>query len=431
MQSPRFIPDLTPEQFAEKQLQGLKWTVEHAYNGCPAYKNKLSGAGIEPGDVKILDDLSRLPFTSVDDLRDGYPLPLLSVPEEEVVRIHASSGTTGKRKVLTYTQNDIDTWKEMFARCYELAGLTRHDRVQISVGYGLWTAGAGFQLGCEHFGATAMPVGPGNLEIQMQLLTDMGATCLCSTASMALLLGDEVEKHGLRDSLKLKKCIFGAETHSSKMRARFEAMLGLEDSFDIIGMTELYGPGTGLECKAHEGVHYWGDLYILEIVDPETLQPVEPGEIGEMVVTTLKKEASPLIRYRTRDLTRIIEGPCPCGCGMPRHDKILGRSDDMIIFRGVNIYPGQIAEVLEKFPEAGSEYQVQLSRHAGRDHMLIRVERKRGFGSDVDEALGKTVANEMRKSLLARADIEIVDPGTLPRSFAKTKRVIDDRDNGE
>lgn len=431
MQSPKFIPDLTPGQFAEKQLQGLKWTVRHAFEGCPAYKKKLSGAGIEPGDVKTLDDLTRLPFTSVDDLREGYPMPLLSVPEEEVVRIHASSGTTGKRKVLTYTQNDIDTWKEMFARCYELAGLTRLDRVQISVGYGLWTAGAGFQLGCEHFGATAMPVGPGNLEIQMQLLTDMGATCLCSTASMALLLGDEVEKHGLRDTLKLKKCIFGAETHSSKMRARFEAMLGLEDSFDIIGMTELYGPGTGLECRAHEGVHYWGDLYILEIVDPETLQPVEPGEIGEMVVTTLKKEASPLIRYRTRDLTRLIEGPCPCGCGMPRHDKILGRSDDMIIFRGVNIYPGQIAEVLEKFPEAGSEYQIQLSRHAGRDHMLIRVERKRGFGSDVDETLGKTVANEMRKSLLARADIEIVDPGALPRSFAKTKRVIDDRDNGE
>lgn len=431
MQSPKFIPELTTEQIADRQLEGLKWTAAHAYNGCSAYKEKFDKAGLEPGDVKSLDDLTRLPFTDVTDLRDGYPLPLLSVPEEELVRIHASSGTTGKRKVLCYTQKDIDTWKEMFARCYQLAGLTRLDRVQISVGYGLWTAGAGFQLGCEHFGATALPVGPGNLEIQMQLLTDLGTTCLCSTASMALLLGDEIEKHGLRDKLSLKKCIFGAETHSSKMRDRFEAMLGLEDSFDITGMTELYGPGAGLECKAHEGVHYWGDLYIMEILDPETLQPVAPGEIGEMVVTTLQKEGSPLIRYRTHDLTRFIEGPCPCGCSMPRHDKILGRSDDMIIFRGVNIYPGQIAEVLEKFPEAGSEYQVQLARHAGRDYMLIRLERKRGYGSDVDENLAQAVANEMHKSLLARADIEIVDPGVLPRSFAKTKRVIDDRENGD
>jgi phenylacetate-CoA ligase len=431
MQTPKFIPELTPGRIDEIRLQGLKWTVAHAYEGCPAYRRKLDHAGVAPGDVKHLDDLERLPFTTVDDLRDGYPMPLLSVPEEQVVRIHASSGTTGKRKVLTYTQNDIDTWKEMFARCYELAGLTRLDRVQIAVGYGLWTAGAGFQLGCEHFGATTLPIGPGNLEIQMQLLTDLGATCLCSTASMALLLGDEVEKHGLRDAISLKKCIFGAETHSSKMRARFEAMLGLEDSYDITGMTELYGPGAGLECAAHRGIHYWGDIYILEVVDPETLQPVAPGEIGEMVVTSLKKEASPLIRYRTRDLTRLIDGECPCGCPMPRHDKILGRSDDMFIFRGVNIYPGQIAEVLEKFPEAGSEYQIRLSRHAGRDSMLIRAERKRGYGSDVDETLARTVAADMRKSLMARAEIEIVDPGALPRSFAKTKRVIDDRDNGE
>jgi phenylacetate-CoA ligase len=274
-------------------------------------------------------------------------------------------------------------------------------------------------------------VGPGNLEIQMQLLTDMGATCLCSTASMALLLGDEVEKHGLHGKLALKKCIFGSEAHSPKMRARFESMLGLEDSFDITGMTELYGPGMGLECSAHQGIHYWADMYIIEIVDPGTLEPVAPGEVGEMVVTTLRKEASPLIRYRTRDLTRLITDPCPCGCSMPLQDKILGRSDDMIIFRGVNIYPGQIAEVLEKFPEAGSEYQIQLTRHMGRDNMLIRVERKRGFSSDVDENLTSAVATEMRKSLLARAEIEIVDPGYLPRSFAKTKRVIDDRENGD
>jgi phenylacetate-CoA ligase len=430
MSSRRFIPDVTEEQIRETQARGLKWTVEHAYQGCEAYREKLAAAGVEPGAVKSLDDLASLPFTTVEDLRKGYPMPLLSAPESRIVRIHASSGTTGKRKVLVYTQKDVDDWKEMFARCYELAGLTREDRVQIAVGYGLWTAGAGFQLGCEHFGATAVPVGPGNLEIHLQLLADMGTTCLCSTASMALLLGDEVEKHGLREKIALKRCIFGAETHSAKMRARFEAMLGLEHSFDIVGMTELYGPGTGLECEAHEGVHYWADFYILEILDPETLEPVEPGEVGEMVVTSLRKEGAPLIRYRTRDLTRLLTAPCACGCTMPRHDKILGRSDDMIIFRGVNIYPGQIAAVLERFPEAGSEYQIQLSRHAGRDSMLIRVERKRGYTSDADAGLAKAAADELRKSIMARAEVEIVAPGTLPRSFAKTKRVIDDRENG-
>jgi phenylacetate-CoA ligase len=402
--------------------------VRHAYENSPAYRAKFDAAGLEPGDVKGLDDLEKLPFTSVEDLRDGYPMPLLSVPEEKLVRIHASSGTTGKRKVLVYTQKDVDDWKQMFARCYELAELTTLDRVQICVGYGLWTAGAGFQLGCEHFGATALPVGPGNLEIQMQLLKDMGTTCLCSTASMALLLGEEVEKHNLRDTLKLRKCIFGAEAHTPKMRQRFEEMLGLEHSFDISGMTELYGPGAGLECTAHDGIHYWADYYILEIIDPATGKPVAPGEVGEMVVTTLCKEAAPLIRYRTHDLTRLIPGRCACGVTMPRHAKIQGRSDDMIIFRGVNIYPGQIAKVFEGFPEIASEYQIRLTRTGGRDSMRIKVERARGQSAGNDQALSQAVADALHKSLMARAGVEIVDFGTLPRSFAKTKRVVDERD---
>lgn len=424
---PRFIPRLSEEEFREIQLKGLRWTVEHAYANSPAYRAKFDAAGLAPGDVRTLDDLTRLPFTDVDDLRAGYPMPLRCVPEEQLVRIHASSGTTGKRKVMVYTQHDVDTWKTMMARCFEMAELTPLDRVQIAVGYGLWTAGAGFQLGCEHFGATALPVGPGNLEIQMQLLTDMGATCLCSTASMALLLGEEVEKHGLRDKLGLRKCIFGSEAHTPKMRARFEALLGLEHSFDISGMTELYGPGAGLECTAHEGIHYWADLYILEILDPATLQPVAPGQTGEMVVTTLCKEGAPLIRYRTHDLTRLIPGQCACGATMPRHDKILGRSDDMIIFRGVNIYPGQIAAVLEKFPEAGSEYQILLTRTGGRDSMRIRIERGRGAQGGDDAGLAKAVAEALHHQLMARASVEIVDFGSLPRSFGKTKRVLDER----
>ena len=423
----RFIPDLTDEQIADKQLEGLKWTVGHVFEGSPFYRSRLEQAGVSPGDITSLDDLQKLPFTTAEDLKDGYPMPLLSVPEEDVVRIHGSSGTTGKRKILAYTQNDIDLWRDMFARCYEMAGLTQLDRVQICVGYGLWTAGAGFQLGCERFGAMALPVGPGLLEIQLQMLADLKSTCLCSTSSMALLMGEEVHKNGLRDKIALKRAIFGSETHTPKMRRQFEESLGLEHSFDIIGMTELYGPGTGLECEAHDGIHYWADLYIVEIIDPVTLTPVAPGEQGEMVVTSLQKEASPLIRYRTHDLTRFIPGQCACGVNMPRIDKIAGRSDDMFIFRGVNIYPGQIGSVLERFDNLSAEYQISLTRREGLDHMTVRVERSPEGSSDHDEALAKGVADDIRKNILVRSEVKVVAPGTLPRSFAKTKRVQDER----
>ncbi len=423
----RFLPDLSQEELLTRQLEGLKWTVSHAFRNSPQYRVKLDEAGTGPDSISSLADIRRLPFTSAEDLRNGYPLPLLAVPEEQIVRIHASSGTTGKRKILAYTQGDIDIWKDMFARCYELAGLTTLDRIQIAVGYGLWTAGAGFQLGCERFGAMTMPVGPGNLEIQLQLLTDLKATCLCSTASMALLMAEEVHKHGLQDKVHLKKCIFGAETHSQKMRDTFEKKLGLTDSFDITGLTELYGPGTGLECEAHDGIHYWADLYILEILDPVTLEPVGPGEIGEMVITSLCKEAAPLIRYRTRDLTRLLPGDCSCGVRLPRHDKILGRSDDMIIFRGVNIYPGQIADVLERFPELSSEYQISLKRDHGVDAMKLKVELKPDACDCGGEHLTRAVFEELHKRLLARIEVELAKPGTLPRSFAKTKRVMDER----
>lgn len=424
----RFIPQMDEEQIAATQLSGLQWTVKHVCEGSPFYRERIREAGVDPEGIRSLDDLRSLPLTTADDLKEGYPLPLLSVPEQDIVRVHASSGTTGKRKVLSYTQKDVDVWKNMFARCYELAGLTPMDRVQICVGYGLWTAGAGFQLGCEHFGAMALPVGPGLIDIQLQMLQDLGSTALCSTASMALLMGEEVQKRGLADKINLRTAIFGSEAHTPKMRRQFEQALGLENSFDISGMTELYGPGAGLECEARNGIHYWGDIYIVEILDPATLQPVEPGEVGELVVTTLCKEASPLVRYRTRDLTRVLPGPCACGCCMPRHDKIMGRSDDMFIFRGVNIYPGQIASVLELFPELASEYQIVLSRREGLDHMLVRVERLPEGGQQVDDGrLGKAVSDEIRKQILVRTEVEVQRPGALPRSFAKTKRVQDDR----
>jgi len=425
----RFIPSLSAGQMAARQLKGLKWTVAHACNGSPFYRQRLDDAGIGPDSIQTLDDLQKLPFTTADDLKDGYPFPLLSVPQKDVVRIHGSSGTTGKRKILSYTRQDIDTWQDMFARCYELAGLTVEDRVQVCVGYGLWTAGAGFQLGSERFGAMTLPVGPGLLEIQLQILEDLQTTCLCSTASMALLMGEQVDKLGLRDKLALKRVIFGGEAHSEKMRRQFEESLDLEHSFDITGMTELYGPGAGLECEAHEGIHYWADLYILEILDPATLQPVEPGQLGEMVVTTLCKEGSPLIRYRTRDLTRLLPGACSCGVCVPRHDKIQGRSDDMFIFRGVNIYPGQIAEVLEPVPELSAEYQINLHRRDGLDHMTIKVERNPGMSRTDDAGIARTVADEIRKRILVRSEVRVVDAGELPRSFAKTKRVLDDRND--
>jgi phenylacetate-CoA ligase len=249
---------------------------------------------------------------------------------------------------------------------------------------------------------------------------------------MALLLGEEVEKQNLRGKLKLKRSIFGAEAHSRRMRQRFEEALGLEHSFDISGMTEIYGPGAGIECEAHQGIHYWADMYILEIIDPETLQPVAPGELGEMVITSLRKEASPLIRYRTRDMTRLIPGACPCGCAMPRHERIQGRSDDMIIFRGVNIYPGQVAAVLEKFHELSSEYQIELTRVDGLDHMLVRVERRAAAEAQQDACpgagLAAAVSDAIRSHILVRTKVEVLEPGTLPRSFAKTKRVLDSRD---
>ncbi|XPV75479.1 MAG: phenylacetate--CoA ligase family protein [Desulfovibrio sp.] len=424
----RFIPQYSPEELSARQLEGLRFTVDHTLKGSPFYSEQLRQAGISSSaDIKSLDDIRKLPFTTAQDLKDGYPFPLLSVPEEDVIRIHASSGTTGKRKVLSYTQKDVDVWKNMFARCYELTGLTTLDRVQIAVGYGLWTAGAGFQLGCEHFGAMAVPVGPGMLDIHLQMLEDMQSTCFCSTASMAVLMGETVEKKNLRDKINLKRAIFGSEAHTPKMRQQFEEQLGLEDSFDIAGMTEIYGPGSGIECEAHEGIHYWGDVFYIEILDPDTLEPVAEGEIGEMVITSLCKEAAPLIRYRTRDLCRQIPGTCSCGCTMPRHDKILGRSDDMFIFRGVNIYPGQIASVLEKFPELSAEYQISLNRRDGLDHMSVKVERNNETPEVETSQLEKAVIDQISRNILVRSAVEIVGTGELPRSFSKTKRVLDSR----
>lgn len=425
-----FMPTFSSlDQLADIQLDGLKWTVKHAYEGSSFYRNKLDSAGIRPEDIRSMDDLRHLPFTSSQDLSDDYPFPLLSVPMSEVVRIHASSGTTGKRKVLCYTRQDIEDWTTFFARCYEMADLTSEDRVQICVGYGVWTAGVSFQAGCERFGAMAIPAGPGNLEMQMEFLVDFQTTVMCCTASMGLLLAEEVERRGLREKLCLKKMIYGSERSSDAMRSRIRKLLNLSDMYDIPGMTELYGPGTGLECSAHDGIHYWADYYILEIVNPETLEPVADGEVGEMVITTLRKQAAPLIRYRTRDLTAIKKGACPCGSMLPKHDRLLGRSDDMFIVKAVNVYPGQIDNALGLVKGISCEYQVQLDRVDGKDIMRLLVECAQGQDASLMSETARLVKDTVRRKILVTPTVEIVPYGSLPRSERKTKRVLDNREN--
>jgi phenylacetate-CoA ligase len=425
-----FMPEFkTKEELELFQLEGLKWTVAHAYEGSAFYRERFDAAGLKPEDIKSLDDLKRLPFVTAQDLQEQYPFPLQSVPFEKIVRLHASSGTTGKRKVLVYTEKDIDDWANMFARCYEIAGLSQEDRIQICVGYGVWTAGAGFQLGCERFGALAIPAGPGNIEMQMQFLVDFQPTVICATASMGLLMAEEVDKRGLRDKINVQKVIFGAERSNDAMKNKIKELIGAEQTFDIPGLTELYGPGTGLDCECHAGIHYWADYYIMELLDPETLEPVPEGEVGEMVYTTLRKEGAPLIRYRSRDLTKLVPGPCSCGSMLPRHDRILGRSDDMFIIRGVNIYPGHIDEILACQEGIGSEYQIHLSRgDDGKDYMSIKVEREEKGLPEKDAVVAGKVESEIKRGILVSGKVEIVDYHALPRTDKKSKRIFDTRE---
>jgi phenylacetate-CoA ligase len=430
-------PIQSREELEAFQLKQLKWTVAHAYAGSIAYRKKFDEEGVKPEDIQTLDDLKRLPFTTGKDLQEGYPFPLVCVPLHDIIRIHASSGTTGKRKVLCYTRKDIDVWTNFFARCYEMAELSKKDRIQITTGYGVWTAGVGFQAGAEAFGAMAVPVGPGNIDMQCQFLEDLQTTVMASTASMALLISEEIEKRGLKKKIALRKFIFGSERASEAMRNRIIELSGVEEVFDISGMTELYGPGAGLDCRYHTGIHYWSDIYLLELLNPETLAPVPEGEVGEMVVTTLQKEGVPLIRYRTRDLTRLIPGTCPCGSIFPRHDRFLGRSDDMIVFRGVNTYPSHIDHILSGFAgsdldcgSVGCEYKIVLDRRGdGKEYMKVIVERAYSGNEAGDSALASQIANRIKKDILISAEVEIVGPGELPRTaVGKLIRVVDNRD---
>ena len=409
-------------QINEAQLKQVDVQIKRLLKTDHFYGERLREAGIEG--VSSVEDFLALPFCEKDDLRHAYPLGLSAVPESEIVRIHSSSGTTGTPVIVPYTKKDVDDWAIQFARCYEYAGVTPEDRVQITPGYGLWTAGIGFQAGCELLGAMAIPMGPGNTEKQLQFMVDMKSTVLTATASYALLLAEEIEKRGLRDQIHLKKLITGSERAGEKIRQRIIDALGVE-YYDIYGLTEIYGPGIGINCANGHGMHVWSDYVYVEIIDPETGAVLPDGEWGEIVLTTLVKEGAPLIRFRTHDLSRIIPGECACGHNEhPRIDTITGRSDDMMKIHGVNVFPAQIEEVLATFPELSSEYQIRLSHLDGRDTMRIYVE----TNGSVDWAeMSKAVARRVRHRIGFTPLVKIVELGMLPRSEKKTKRVIDER----
>ncbi|MEE3392445.1 MAG: phenylacetate--CoA ligase [Lachnospiraceae bacterium] len=385
------------------------------------YGKKLKEAGISG--IKSEEEFLNLPFSQKQDLRDAYPLGLMAVPEEEIVRIHSSSGTTGTPVIIPYTAKDVDDWAIQFSRCYEMAGITNKDRLQITPGYGLWTAGIGFQNGAEKLGAMTIPMGPGNTNKQLQFMIDMKSTVLCATSSYALLLAEEIEKRGIGDQICLKKGVIGSERWGEKMRNRIKGELGIE-IYDIYGLTEIYGPGIGISCRYEEGMHIWDDYVYLEIIDPKTGKNLPDGEWGEIVLTTLVKEGAPLIRYRTHDISRIIPGQCKCGSRFPRIDVIAGRSDDMMKIKGVNVFPKQIEEILAEFPELSSEYQIHISHLEGKDTMRIYVETT----GDIDfKEESDKVAARVKERIGFTPLVKVVELGVLPRSEKKSKRVFDER----
>ena len=372
------------------------------------------------------EEFEALPFSSKDDLRNAYPLGIQAVPDEEIVRIHSSSGTTGKPVIIPYTARDVDDWATMFARCYETAGITRKDRIQITPGYGLWTAGIGFQAGCEKLGAMAIPMGPGNTEKQLQMMQDLDATVLCATSSYALLLAEEVDKRGLKDKISLKKGVIGSERWSEKKREYIREKLGIE-LYDIYGLTEIYGPGIGVNCPDQEGMHYWDDYLYIEIIDPVSGEPVEDGQPGEIVITTLVKEGAPLLRFRTHDLSRIIPGQCTCGRCYPRLDIIKGRSDDMFKVHGVNMFPSQVEELLAQVDGVSSEYVINIAHDdsINKDVLLLTAEAE---GRVNFESAARTITALFKSKMNCTPRVTVVPVGTLPRSEKKTKRVIDHRE---
>ncbi len=424
------IETISRTKLEEIQLQRLKQTVTRALNA-PFYKERLGRLGITADSITSLDDLRKLPFTTKQDLRENYPFGLIATDRSRLVRLHSSSGTTGNPTVVCHTQHDLDCWAERMARCFHMIGLRNTDVFQNSSGYGMFTGGLGIHYGIERLGAMAVPAAAGNSLRQIKFITDFGTTAIHAIPSYALRLADVMEEQGIdpRKDTKLTTLVIGAEPHTEGTRRKIEQRLGVK-AYNCFGMTEMSGPGVAFECKEQNGMHLWEDSFLLEIVDPDTLEPVPDGEIGEMVLTTLDREGMPMIRYRTRDLTRIIPEPCVCGRTHRRIDRIKGRSDDMFIVKGVNIFPMQIEKILMQFPELGSNYLITIENVNSNDEVFIEVELGSLFTDDFQQLqmLTKEITRRLKDEILLTPRVKLVDKGTLPQSEGKAVRVIDKRE---
>ena len=412
------------------QEDRLKSVVRYVYDHSAFYRQRFKEAGVEPGDIRTLADVSKLPFTRKVDLRDNYPTGMFSAPKSQVVRYHVSSGTTGKPTVVGYTKGDIETWSESLARALTSIGLDSDDVVQVGYGYGLFTGGLGLHYGAERIGAAVLPVGTGNTERQIELMQDLGTTAIACTPSYFLHIMEVAEKMGIsiKKDTQLKVGIFGAEPWSLETRKRIEDATGI-NAYDIYGTSEISGP-LFTECHVKKGIHVWADMFLIEVLDPKTDEPVADGETGELVFTTLHKFALPLIRYRIGDLTIMNREPCECGRTHPRIMRILGRTDDMLIIRGINVFPSQVESVLMDIPEVGDHWEILVDRKGPLDMMTVRVElTSAGFSDKIGDLmkLRKKISKELKGVLNIAAEVDLVEPGTIPRSMGKAKRVTDNR----
>ena len=421
------LETLTRPEIEKLQLERLKKTVHHCMNS-PFYKKRFEENRLTPEDIQSLDDLRKIPFTTKQDLRDTYPFGIASVSLDKAVRLHSSSGTTGNPTVIIHTQKDLDEWANAVARCLHMVGLRPSDVFQNSSGYGMFTGGLGFQYGAERLGMMTGPAAAGNTKRQLKFITDFGTTALHAIPSYVTRIYEVMQEMGLdpkRDT-KLRTLIIGAEPHSEEQRRRIEEMMGVK-AYNSFGMSEMCGPGVAFECQEQNGLHIWEDYYIVEIIDPDTLEPVPEGEVGELVLTTINREGMPLLRYRTRDLTRVLPGECPCGRHHKRLDRMKGRSDDMIILKGVNIFPIQIETILMQFKELTTNYLITLETKDSNDEMIIEVELEKLFTDDYArlQILTKNITRLLKDEILVTPHVKLVPKGTLPQSEGKAVRVKD------
>ena len=420
---------MSREEMNNLQSARLRKVVDRVYHNVEPYRKKMQEAGLEPGDINGIEDLHKLPFTTKDDLRDNYPFGLFAAPQSDIVRIHASSGTTGKATVVGYTRKDIDVWRECVARCCTMAGLGKNDIIQVAYGYGLFTGGLGGHYGAEHLGATVVPMSTGNTKKLIDMMIDFGATGLMCTPSYLMHIAEVIEEMGVKDKIKLKATINGAEPWTENMRMQIEERLGIH-AHDIYGLSEIMGPGVACDCIHHKGLHIFEDHFLPEIIDPKTLQPVAPGETGELVITTLTKEGIPLIRYRTKDLTSLSYEKCECGRTTARISRFKGRSDDMLIIRGVNVFPSQVEAALLTVDGITPNYQIVVDRVDYQDTLEILVEvEERFFSDEIKELEGLTrkIAHTIQQAIGLSARIKLVEPKSIERSMGKAVRVIDKR----